>query len=144
MTNALKDLNEMVARIRAEAYASGYAHALKDVARMVEGFPIPHEPEKRAVSSEKVPEPTAESLRTPRGHNKFRITRALKLNPERQSILEIKKLAERDGEGEMPYSSVQQALDQLEKAGLVSRTEKRGEWYGHPELFADRDGGEFV
>lgn len=132
MTDALKDLNEMIERIRAEADAAGYARAMADVTAFAQRSSRPKIPTVPQMIESLYPSAKTEktpSGRTPRGRNQELVEMTLTDAGGPISVLDIKKAIDGSAatEGAIAYSSVQNALTQLELNKRAKRM-GRGIW----------------
>lgn len=120
------DLNAIAEQIRAEGYADGYKACLRDMEDFLSGRrAIPSAPTSGSQDGKDASDSTAQ--RAPRGQTKKWVKSILAAGvnvpmtvKEMQDLLLLT-------EGDVPYSSIQNALYQLERDGVVE-TIGRGQW----------------
>lgn len=127
MADALEELSAMIERVRVEADAAGYARALNDVARAMEPLRAFGSPAVTASGAGAALAELAAGTRAPRGQNRQWVREMLAKSHKPRAAQEIRREIERQKKVKLAYSSVQQALIQLEAAGEARKNDD-GKW----------------
>jgi len=133
MTDALKDLNEMIERIRAEAYAAGRAEGfvagrtagIDDARKALNALAVTETFELPAPS--KPTRPSAAPVRRSRGSNNAAVLEAMETLGVATGIKFLQNWLWEHRNLRIAYSSLQNALAQLDKEGKA-RQVARGVW----------------
>ena len=150
---ALKELNEQIKLVRQEAYAAGFAAAMRAIRAFAEK-PAPSEPvSRRSQRSARAPQPapassprpkrapttgevpkergTAAAPRRARGANTQMVEQVLQANaPRPMRPAEIRSAIQRDNGTSIAFTSIRQALDQLAARNVVEQVDAKS-WRHH-------------
>ena len=128
MADALADLNEMIERIRREADAAGYARAwteIRDVAATMAGTALDqHQSAPKPTQALMVSSASENSTPVPRasrGENRKYVREAMSESSRALNATEIQLEITKTTDRQIAYSSVKQALGQLEAEQVVFR-----------------------
>ena len=148
---ALKELNEQINFVRQEAYAAGFTAAMRTIRTFAEKAapgepmsrrsqraapqpaPAPSPRPKRAPATAEVPKDpqTAAAPRRARGANTQMVEQVLQANaPRPMRPVEIRSAIQRDKGTSIAFTSIRQALDQLEARNVVEQVDAKS-WRHH-------------
>lgn len=138
MADALSDLNALIERVRVEADAAGYARAWRELGKLAADHVAKAEAEELASgATDTLAELSTLPPRAPRGENRRRVSDALATSDKPRAAQEIRRYIEKRDGIELAYSSIQQALSQLEAAGEAVKDDD-GKWSRHDAPFLVR------